>query len=57
MSVWVEPKSYKFRAVEIQTSDEEKPVHFKGDFRPLTAGPTYSARSVQEYPDKTSSSR
>ena len=52
MSVWVDPKSYMFRAVEIQTSYEEKPVHFKGDFQPLTAGPTYSARSVLEYPDK-----
>ena len=38
MSVWVNPKSYMFRAVEIQTSYEEKPVHFKGDFQPLTAG-------------------
>jgi hypothetical protein len=52
MSVWVDPKSYMFRAVEIQTSYEEKPVHFKGDFQPLTAGPTYSARSVLEYSDK-----
>ena len=52
MSVWVDPKSYMFRSVEIQTSYEEKPVHFKGDFQPLTAGPTYSARSVLEYPDK-----
>ena len=52
MSVWVDPKSYMFRTVEIQTSYEEKPVHFKGDFQPLTAGPTYSARSVLEYPDK-----
>jgi hypothetical protein len=52
MSVWVDPKSYLFRGVEIQTSFEEKPVHFKGDFQPLTSGPTYPARLVLEYPDK-----
>jgi hypothetical protein len=52
MSVWVDPKSYLFRAVEIQTSYEEKPVHFKGAFQPLVAGPTYPARSLLEYPDK-----
>ena len=52
MSVWVDPKSYMFRGVEIQTSFDEKPVHFKGDFQPLTTGPTYPARLVLEYPDK-----
>jgi hypothetical protein len=52
MNIWVDPKSYMFRGVEIQTSFEEKPVHFKGDFQPLTTGPTYSARSVLQYPDK-----
>ena len=52
MNIWVDPKSYMFRGIEIQTSFEEKPVHFKGDFQPLTTGPTYSARSVLQYPDK-----
>ena len=52
MSVSVDPKNYMMRGVEIATSYEEKPVRFKGDFQPITSGPTYPARLVLEYPDK-----
>src|SRR3989304_381275 len=52
MKIWVKPNNYMFRGVEIQTSVEGKPVHFKGGFQPLTAGPTHSARWGVEYPDK-----
>ena len=52
MSVSVDPKNYMMRGVEIATSYEEKPVRFKGEFQPITSGPTYPARLVLEYPDK-----
>ncbi len=52
MSVSVDPKNSMMRGVEIATSYEEKPARFKGDFEPITSGPTYPARLVLEYPDK-----
>ncbi len=52
LSVSVAPKDYMMRVIEITTSYEEKPVRFKGDFQPLSSGPTHPARLVLEYPDK-----
>ncbi len=52
MRVWIAPASYMMRRVEIHTSYDKNPVHFTGEFRPLSDGPTYPARLVLEYPDK-----
>ena len=52
MSVWIDPKTFMIRKLEIQSSYEDKPVHFTGEFRAVTDGPTYPARLVLQYPDK-----
>lgn len=52
MSIWIDPASYGMRRIEIHTSFDGKPVHFTGEFKALTDGPTYPARLRLEYPDK-----
>ena len=52
MSIWIDPASYGMRRIEIHTSFEDNPVHFTGEFKALTDGPTYPARLKLEYPDK-----
>lgn len=52
MAVQIDPASYMMRRIEIHTSLENKAVHFTGEFRPVTEGPTYPARLTLQYPDK-----
>ncbi len=52
MRVWIDPASYMMRRVEINTAYDKNPVHFAGEFRPVSDGPTYPARLVLEYPDE-----
>ncbi len=52
MAVQIDPVSYMMRRIEIHTSLENKAVHFTGEFRPVTEGPTYPARLTLQYPDK-----
>ena len=52
MGVWIDPKSYMMRRIEIRSSFEDKPVHFTGEFRAVADGPTYPARLTLQYPDK-----
>ena len=48
--VWVDPRNYVVRRVEITTSYETHPVFAVADYRTLENGPTYQARSVLRYP-------
>ena len=52
MGVWIDPKSYMMRRIEIRSSFDDKPVHFTGEFRTVADGPTYPARLTLQYPDK-----
>lgn len=52
MSIWIDRETLMMRRVEIETALEEKPVKVVSEFRPLTAGPTYQARSIVNYPEK-----
>jgi hypothetical protein len=52
MTVWVDAVTRKQRRVEIQTNLERKPVRIVSDFQDLPNGPTYSARSVVDYPSE-----
>ena len=52
MGVWIDPKSYMMRRIEIHSSFEDKPVHFTGEFSAAADGPTYPARLTLQYPDK-----
>ena len=48
--VWVDPRNYVVRRVEITTSYETHPVYAVAEYRTLENGPTYQARSVLRYP-------
>jgi hypothetical protein len=52
MSVWIDPKTFATRRVEIETTLESKPVDLTSDYRTLDNGLTYQARTVLRYLDK-----
>ncbi len=52
LTVQIDTATYMTRRVEIRTALEGKPVTATSDYRALSNGPTYQARSVLEYPDK-----
>lgn len=52
MTVWVDAATRRQRRVEVRTSFDAKPLSIVSEFRDLPGGPTYTARSVIEYPDE-----
>ncbi len=52
MTVWIDAGTRKVRRVDIQTSLDRKPVRVSSDFENLPNGPTYTARSIVDYPSE-----
>ena len=52
MTVWIDPRTFMIRRVEIATALKGKPVDVASDYRTLDNGVTYQARSLVRYPDK-----
>ena len=50
MIVWLDANTRRQRRVEINSSLDEKPVRIVTEFKDLPNGPTYTARSVVDYP-------
>ncbi len=50
MTVWLDAATRRQRRIEIQTTYDKKPLRIVSEFRDLTDGPTYLARSVVDYP-------
>jgi len=52
MTVWLDAATRRQRRVEIQTTYDKKPLRIVSEFKDLTGGPTYLARSVVDYPSR-----
>ena len=54
MTIWIDPASQMMRRVEIKTLYEKKPATLVAEYRSVPNGPTYMARAVLAYPERTS---
>jgi hypothetical protein len=52
MTVWIEPSTGMIRRAEIATALEGERVEMAVDYRSLTSGVTYQARTLLRYPQK-----
>ena len=52
MTLWVDAVTRRQRRVEIQTTLDKKVVRVVSEFQELPQGPTFTARTVVDYPDK-----
>jgi hypothetical protein len=52
MTIWVDAATRRQRRVEVQTTFDGKPVRVVSEFKDLTDGPTYMARTVVDYPSE-----
>jgi len=50
MTLWIDATTRNQRRVEIRTNLDRKPVRIVSEFADLSAGPTYMAHSVVDYP-------
>src|SRR5215813_11406303 len=50
ITIWIDPDTHKQKRMEIMTSMESKPVRATSDFKNLSDGFNYVARSVIDYP-------
>lgn len=52
MTLWVDPQTFLFRQVQIDSLYEKKPMKLSVEFQDIPNGPTVSARTTLDYPDK-----
>jgi len=52
MTLWVDPQTFLFRQVQIDSIYDEKPMKLDVEYQDLPQGPTVSARTTLDYPDK-----
>ena len=52
MTLWVDPQTFLFRQVQIDSVYEKKPMKLDVEFQGLPQGPTVSARVILDYPEK-----
>jgi len=52
MTLWVDPQTFLFRQVQIDSVYDKKPMNLTVEFQALPNGPTVSARTTLDYPDK-----
>src|SRR4051812_48299996 len=53
MTIWIDPASQMIRRVEIKTIYDKKPATVVADYQTVPNGPTYMARAVLTYPEKS----
>ena len=52
MTLWVDPQTFLFRQVQIDSLYDKKPMKLTVEFQDLPNGPTVSGRTTLDYPDK-----
>jgi hypothetical protein len=52
MTLWVDPQTFLFRQVQIDSIYDKKPMNLSVEFQDLPNGPTVPARTTLDYPDK-----
>ncbi len=52
MTLWVDPQTFLFRQVQIDSLYEKKPMKLNVEFQSLPQGPTVSTHVILDYPEK-----
>ena len=52
LTLWVDPATWLFRRIEINSSYEQKLVTVTADYSAVSGGPNYMAQAVLQYPAK-----